>query len=35
MENTTNSGENAGKVILYTDKDGKTRVEVQLDKETL
>jgi len=35
MEKTTNSGENAGKVILYTDKGGKTRVEVQLNKETL
>lgn len=35
MENMTNSGANSGKVILYTDKGGKTRVEVQLDKETL
>ncbi len=35
MENTTNSGANSGKVILYTDKGGKTSVEVQLEKETL
>ncbi|MDD2806480.1 MAG: virulence protein RhuM/Fic/DOC family protein [Elusimicrobiales bacterium] len=35
MERIANSGANSGKVILYTDKSGKTRVEVQLDQETL
>lgn len=35
MEKMIDSGNNSGKVILYTDKGGKTRVEVQLDKETL
>jgi len=35
MKNTANSGENFGKVIFYTDKGGKTGVEVQIDRETL
>lgn len=35
MEKTTNSGDNSGKVILYTDKGGKTSIELQLEKETV
>jgi hypothetical protein len=35
MENTTETGENSGKVILYTDKGGKTNIELQLENETV
>ena len=35
MESITNSGGNAGKVMLYTDKGGKTSIELQLEKETV
>jgi prophage maintenance system killer protein len=35
MKDTHMPGKDTGKMVLYVDKGGKTRVEVQLDKDTL
>lgn len=35
MKSASNPNNQSGKVILYTDRGGKTRLEVQLDKETI